>query len=56
MGAIEIIVIVAAIGFVAGVIITAIIRKKKNKGGCCGCDCAHCAGHCNDKDIRTPNR
>lgn len=44
MEPIEIIIIIAAIAIVAGVIVSAIVRKKKGKTGCdCGCSsCPHC--------------
>lgn len=45
MGFVEIIVIVCAGALVSGVIVAAIIRKKKGISSCdCGCDCAHCKG------------
>lgn len=43
MTAIEIIVIVCAVAVLAGVVIAAVLRKKKGKTSC-GCDCAHCPG------------
>lgn len=41
----EILIIVLAAGFVVGVAVTTVIRKKKGKMGCdCGCSsCPHCA-------------
>ena len=42
----EILLIVAAGAFVAGVVVYNIVRKKKGKGGCdCGCSgCSGCSG------------
>jgi len=41
----EILIIVCAVAFVAGVIIASIIRKKQGKHSCdCGGDCCSCAG------------
>ena len=45
MGVPEILVIIGACAVVSGVIVSAIIRKKKGIHSCdCGCDCAHCRG------------
>ena len=45
MQPVEIAVIVGAAAIVIGVIVAAIIRKKKGISSCdCGCDCAHCKG------------
>ena len=45
MGVPEILVIIGACAIVVGVIVAAIIRKKKGIPSCdCGCDCAHCKG------------
>ena len=41
----EILVIVLAACFVAGIVIWQIIRKKQGKNGCdCSCGCGNCAG------------
>lgn len=43
----EIAIIVLAAGFVAGVVLWQIIRKKKGKGsGCCDCGCCSRCGNC----------
>ena len=42
----EILIIIAAAGFVAGYIAYSVIRRKRGKGGCCGCDCSGCTGCC----------
>lgn len=39
----EILIIIAAAGFVAGVVIWRIVRKKQGKSGC-DCGCSHCEG------------
>ena len=45
MGVLEIIVIAGSVAIVLGVLVAAIIRKKKGISSCdCGCDCAHCKG------------
>ncbi len=44
MGFVEIAVIVSCSLIVGGVIVSAIINKKKGKHNCgCGCDCSKCA-------------
>lgn len=46
MTALEIIILVAAVGIVVGVIVWNIVKKKRGKGGCCGCDCSSCCAAC----------
>lgn len=47
----EILIIVLACAFVAGVAIWQIVRRKKGKGGCCDCqNCSHCASCKSRKD------
>ena len=46
MGAIEIVIIVAAAAIVTGVTISAIVAKKRGKGGCSGCASCPYAGKC----------
>ena len=41
----EILLIIAAAGFVVGVCVWQIIRKKQGKGGC-DCGCSNCPGSC----------
>ena len=41
----EILLIVCAAAFVAGVVIWQIIRKKQGKSGC-DCGCSNCSGSC----------
>lgn len=53
MQPIEIIVIAACSLIVAGVIIAAVIRKKKGKTSC-GCDCSSCPGHCRCAEDKKP--
>lgn len=49
MGAVEILVIIGASAIVLGVIIAAVIRKKKGKSSCdCGC-CSCCNKNCSVK-------
>ncbi len=42
----EILLIIAAAGFVVAVAVTSFIRKKRGKGSCCDCggNCSACAG------------
>ena len=42
---------IAAAAIVIGVIIAAVVRKKKGKSSC-GCDCSSCYGCCNHKDSK----
>ena len=44
MQPVEIVLIIACALIVAGVAVSAVVRKKRGKTGC-GCDCADC-GHC----------
>ncbi len=60
MKALEIIILIAAIGIVVGVIAYSIYKKARGKGGGCGCDCSSCGG-CpyaakHKKDHHTPNK
>lgn len=50
MGPIDIIILVAAVCVFLGVVIGAIVKKKKGKSGC-GCGCATCpyGGSCGSK-------
>lgn len=41
----EIVIIVLAVAFVAGVAVWQIIRKKQGKSGC-DCGCSQCTGAC----------
>ena len=52
----EILIIVLAAAFVAGVFGWRIVRKKLGKGGCdCGCsDCSHCTACSAAKKANTP--
>ena len=43
MTLIEVVVIIACVLIVGGVILSAILNKKKGKTSC-GCNCAHCSG------------
>ena len=47
MGIGEILIIIGAVALVAGVLIAAVIRKKKGKTSCdCRCGCSHCSDCC----------
>lgn len=49
MQAIEIITIISAVAIVVGVIVSSIIKKKKNKKTGCGCNCSSCPYACSNK-------
>ncbi|MBQ8885101.1 MAG: FeoB-associated Cys-rich membrane protein [Clostridia bacterium] len=42
MGPVDIIILIAAIGIVVGVVVGAVIKKKKGKSVGCGCGCSTC--------------
>lgn len=55
IGAGEIILIAACAAVVIGVIVAAIVRKKKGKPSC-GCDCANCSFKCQNSSPKNKSK